>query len=250
MLLITMSLSFFTTFIEGKKSRMYVIAKREFFSLFKSIKSIIVIAILFFTSFYSAKYSEFLMSGIELSSYEQANIHSSGLQILILLFGMLFVTGLSHDTINRETHERTIRFLVTRTSKSSIVAGKFFGIWLFWTVCLVVSFLLVSIFSQGISHLIFGQTLSLLTYQIALAVLVSTIISRPSFTMFLGVIVGIAFPIIGIWLVFGSDSWFSSIKFVMPYYYLLNDDFTYLLILLLAAALIGIATQLFKRREC
>ncbi|MDG5472117.1 ABC transporter permease subunit [Jeotgalibacillus sp. ET6] len=229
---------------------MYVIAKREFFSLFKSIKSIIVIAILFLTSFYSAKYSGNLLSEVELSSFEQENIYSAGLMLLILLFGMLFVTGLSHDTINRETHERTIRFLVTRTSKSSIVAGKFFGILLFWIVCLIASFLLISVFSQRISPLILGQTMSLITYQIALTVLLSTIVSRPAFTMFLGVIVGIAFPIISFWLVFGSNSWFGWIKFITPFYYLSKDDLTYLFILPLAAALIGIATQLFKRREC
>src|SRR5690606_30902758 len=111
---------------------MYTLAKREFINLFKGIKSIIVVVILLITSYYSAKFSNLLMSGIELTAKEAENIHTFGLLGLMLLFGQLFVTGLSHDSINRETHERTIRFLVTRTSRTSIIIGKFIGIWMFW----------------------------------------------------------------------------------------------------------------------
>ena len=144
---------------------MYVIGKREFISLFKGIKSIMIIVIFLVTSYYSAKFSNLLMSGIELTAKEAEHIHTVGLLTLLFLFGQLFVMGLSHDSINRETHERTIRFLVTRTSRTSIIFGKFFGIWLFWFVCLIVSFLLISIFAQKIDMFIFSQTMSLLTYQ-------------------------------------------------------------------------------------
>ena len=56
---------------------MYVISKREFFNLFKGIKSIIIIAILLVTSYYSAKFSNVLMSDIELTAREAENIHYS-----------------------------------------------------------------------------------------------------------------------------------------------------------------------------
>ena len=229
---------------------MYIIGKREFFSLLKGIKAIIIIAILLVTSYYSAKYSNLLMSGIELTAREAENIYTVGLLALILLFGQLFVMGLSHDTINRETNERTMRFLVTRTSRTSIIFGKFLGIWLFWFVCLTVSFLLISIFAQKIDVFIFSQTMSLLTYQIALTFLFSVLIPKPGFTMFLGIVVGLAFPIIGFWVSFTSNVWVSWIKFITPYYYLNREDYTFLVIVLLAGIMLMIANLIFKRREC
>lgn len=202
---------------------MYVIGKREFFSLFKGIKSIIIIAMLLVTSYYSAKFSNLLASGMELTAREAENIHTVGLLTLIVIFGQLFVMGLSHDSLNRETHERTIRFLVTRTSRTSIIFGKFFGIWLFWLICLTVSFLLISIFAQKIDVFIFSQTMSLLTYQIALTILLSVLIPKPGFTMFLGIVVGLAFPILGFWVAYTSNVWVSWTKFITPYYYLISS---------------------------
>lgn len=195
---------------------MYIIGKREFISLFKGIKSVIIVMMLLATSYYSAKFSDLLTSGIELTAREAENIHTVGLLILILFFGQLFVMGLSHDSLNRETHERTIRFLVTRTSRTSIILGKFLGIWLFWLICLTTSFLLTSIFSQKIDVFIFTQTMSLLTYQIGLTILLSVLIPKPGFTMFLGIMVGVAFPIIGLWVSFTSNVWVSWIKFITP----------------------------------
>lgn len=229
---------------------MYVIGKREFISLFKGIKSIIIIVILSVTSYYSAKFANLIMTGTELSAKEAVNIHTVGLLTLILLFGQLFVMGLSHDSINRETHERTIRFLVTRTSRTSIILGKFFGVWLFWLICLTISFLLTSIFAQKINVFIFSQTMSLLTYQIALTILLSVLIPKPGITMFLGIIVGLAFPILGLWVSFTSNPWVNWMKFITPYYYLSREDYTFLMLMVLAGIMLFIANLIFKRREC
>ena len=158
--------------------------------------------------------------------------------------------SLSHDSINRETHERTIRFLVTRTSRTSIIVGKFFGIWMFWFICLTVSFLVTSIFAQRIDVFLFSQTLSLLTYQIALTILLSVLIPKPGITMFLGIVLGIALPIFGLWVEFTSNVWVSWTKFITPYYYLLREDYTFLVIVLLAGMMLVIANLIFKRREC
>ncbi|MEB2492420.1 hypothetical protein SOP93_14725 [Peribacillus frigoritolerans] len=229
---------------------MYIIGKREFISLFKGIKSVIIVMMLLATSYYSAKFSDLLMSGMELTAKEAENIHTVGLLTLIVLFGQLFVMGLSHDSLNRETHERTIRFLVTRTSRTSIILGKFLGIWLFWLICLMISFLLISIFSQKIDVFIFSQIMSLLTYQIGLTILLSVLIPKPGFTMFLGIMVGLAFPIIGFWVSFTSNVWVSWMKFINPYYYLIREDYTFLVIVLFAGIMLVIANLIFKRREC
>ncbi|ETI69985.1 ABC transporter permease [Neobacillus vireti] len=229
---------------------MYVIGKREFMSLFKGVKSLIVIAILLVTSYYSAKFADFLLSGIELSAKEAENIHTVGLLGLLLLLGQLFIAGLSHDTINRETHERTMRFLVTRTSRTSIVLGKFLGIWLFWFICLIISFLIISMFAQKIDIFIFSQTMSLVTYQISLTVLLSVLIPKPGFTMFLSIVVGLSFPILGLWVVFTSNVWVSWTKYITPFYYLEREDFSFLVIFIVAGIMLFFANFIFKRREC
>lgn len=229
---------------------MYVIGKREFFSLFKSIKSIIVIAILLLTAYYSAKFSNVLMNTIELTSQEAEHIHSLGLLTLLFLLGQLFVIGLSHDCMNREIHERTMRFLVTRTSRSSILYGKFFGIVAFWLVCVAVSFLIISIFAKQFDFFIFTQVMSLLIYQIALTVLLSVIISKPGVTMFLGIIIGLAFPIFSLWVSFTSNEWISWLKFTTPFYYLIRDDYTLLVVIIFSGLLLFMAHLLFERREC
>lgn len=229
---------------------MFVMCKREFVSLFKGIKSIIMIGILFAVSYYSAKFSSFLFSTMELKASEAEDTHTIGLLVVILLLGQLFVFGLSHDTINREIHERTMRFLVTRVSRSSILFGKFLGIWMFWFVCLVVSFLLVSIYSKKIDLFIFSQTVSLVTYQVAIAVLLSVLIPRPGFTMFLGNILGLLLPILGFWTTFSQNGWVNWVKFFIPFYYLERDDYTFLIIFGLAGLMMLAAAAVFKRREC
>lgn len=229
---------------------MYVIGRRELLGLFKGMKSIVIIAVLLVTSYFSAKYSGFLMSGIELTTTEAEKIHMAGLSILFLVFGQLFVMSLSHDCINREIHERTIRFLITRTSRFSIILGKFAGIWLFWFICLAICFLLTGILALKFDAFIFSQIIGLLTYQIALAVLLSVLIPRPGVSMFLGVMIGLAFPIVGLWVSFTSNPWFSWLKFLTPYYYLDRDDYTFLMMILIAGVMLLISNLLFKRRLC
>ncbi|WP_445505498.1 ABC transporter permease [Niallia sp. 03091] len=229
---------------------MYVIGKREFFSLFKGIKSIIILIILLATSYYSAKFANLIKSGIELPASEAEDIHTVGLMFLILIFGQLFVMSLSHDSMNREIHERTVRFLVTRTSRTSIVMGKFLGIWIFWFVCVLTSFLIISIFAKKFDVFLFLQTMSLLAYQIAFAILLSVLISKPGITMFLGIVVGLVFPILGFWITLTSNVYVSWIKYITPFYYLDLNNYTFLVVLIFSGILLIIANQIFKRREC
>ncbi|PAE20278.1 hypothetical protein CHH80_11800 [Bacillus sp. 7504-2] len=229
---------------------MWVICKREFLSLFIGIKSMIIIAILFSVSYFAAKFSSLLSAAAELTVKEAENIHTVGLLSVVLLLGQLFVFSLSHDTINREIHERTMRFLVTRVSRPAILFGKFCGIWMFWLICLFISFLLVTIFSKNIDLFIFSQTLSLVTYQIALVLLLSVLISKPGYTMFLGNVLGLLLPALGFWTTFSSNVWVNWLKFLSPIYYLQRDDFTFLVVIGYSAIMMLAALLVFLRREC
>lgn len=230
---------------------MYEIGKREFIQLFKGIKSIIIILILLATSYYSAKFAGLLLTtGIEFTAKEAEGIHFAGISVLLLVFGQLFVMGLSHDSINRETHERTIRFLITRTSRTSVLLGKFLGAWFFWVICVTISFVVISIFARKMDVFIFSQAMSLLTYQIALAILLSVLIPRPGYSMFIGVIIGLITPIFGMWVTETSNIWMSWMKYITPYYYLVREDYTVFVIILLAVIMLFIANLIFRRREC
>jgi ABC-2 type transport system permease protein len=68
--------------------------------------------------------------------------------------------------------------------------------------------------------------------------------------MFLGVVIGLIFPILSFWLTFTSSAWFSWMKYGNPYYYLNREDFTFLMIPVLAGLMIALAYLLFKRRDC
>ncbi|RIW32520.1 hypothetical protein D3H55_13110 [Bacillus salacetis] len=228
---------------------MLAIGKREFLKLFKGIKSIIIIVILVATSYYSAKFSNLLLSLEEFSAEDADKIEYAGLLALLLFLGQLFVMGLSHDAMNRETHDRTIRFLVTRTSRLSILLGKFSGIVLFWLVCVTASFLIIFFMTGTMDPLSFFQTMSLLIYQIALTILLSTVIPKPAFTMFLSIVIGLAFPIVSLWLAFTSNGYVSWLKYLTPFYYL-EEDYMFLMIFPLAAVMVVISHLVFKRREC
>ncbi|MBP3041060.1 hypothetical protein J9303_16460 [Bacillaceae bacterium Marseille-Q3522] len=229
---------------------MVAISKKEFLSQFKSVKSIIIIAILLSTSYFSASFAKHLLAEIELTAREAESAYSAGLLFLIFFFGLVFVMSLSHDVINRETHERTMRFLVTRTSRTLVLLGKFSGIWFFWFICLALSFLIMSLFSKKLDFFIFMQSISLITYFIALTMLFSVLVYKPGLSMFIGIITGLLFPILGLWAAYSTNFWAKPLKYLTPYYYLVRDDYTFLVIFLLAALMVLLAILLFKRREC
>lgn len=229
---------------------MFAISKREFLSLFKGIKSIIIIAVLLLTSYYSAKLSKNVIGQVELTNYQANNIHTAGILILIIMLGLLFVMSLSHDTINREKHERTMRFLVTRTSRTEILLGKFLGIWFFWFLCMSISFIIITIFAEMIDMFIFIQVVCLLTYYIALTILLSVVLPKPNYTMFAGILLGLAFPSFGFWVTLTDNIWIQWVKYITPYYYLSRDDYSVIIVALLAGAFLYIANELLKRSEC
>lgn len=229
---------------------MLTIGKREFFQLFKGFKSILLILVFLITSFYTAKFSDILAEAMELTAKEASEVHLVGLLFLVMFFGQLFVASLSHDSINREIHERTMRFLVTKTTRFSIILGKFFGIWMFWFVCLFLSFLIIALTTKKIDLLVFGQTMSLLTLQISFVLLLSVLITKPGATMFLGILGGILLPILGTWFALTSNAAISWLKFVSPFYYVDLNDYSFLLLLVFACILIYLTNLIFKRREC
>lgn len=197
---------------------------REFKSLFKSIRSIIIITLLFLVTLGTAKLLDNLNSKVE--NFGINNDYMLGLVSLLMLVGPLFVLSLSHDIINSETSSKTMRFLVTKTSRDKIILGKFFGVTIFWFLCLLISTLLIIPFSKTFYFREFIEIFLFLSYFIGLTIFLSTIINRPRLSMFISLILAITLPIIGI-LGLASNEYLilNIVNFFTPYYYISKEEF-------------------------
>ena len=205
---------------------MFTICFREFKDLFKSIRSIIVILIIFGVTLGVAKIlSQF---GDQIKSFGLGNnVYAAGLLTLLLIAGPLFVTSLSHNVINQELHSRTIRFLATKISRDKIVFGKFLGVLLFWIVCLLTALLLVVPFSKAFYFPEFVQAVIYISYFIGMTILISTIITKPSITMFLGIAIAIIMPVLGIWGTVSENIFLKIASHITPYFYYTQENTSY-----------------------
>lgn len=230
-------------------TRMRAVCLNEFISLFKSIKSMIVIIIMFWVSYKTAGLIEQAPADFvrELDLGSDAN--AIGTAVIVFALGFLFIAGLSHDMINREVHARTVRFLVTKTSRIKIILGKFLGVWLFWFFCMLVSYTLGMIVSKEFLWMSYADSMAFLTAAISLNLLFSIVISRPAMSMFFGIVFALVFPAVSLWAVYSENGMITWFKYVTPYYYsVLGGSFIFINFVYAAIVLCG-AIVLFKRRD-
>lgn len=205
---------------------MTTICLREFKSLFKSIRSIIIIIFMLGVTLGSAKLLSKWSS--ELQDVGLDNAYMGGLYILLLLAGPIFVTSLSHDVINRETHSRTMRFLVTKLSRDEIVIGKFLGVSLFWFVCILLSLIMLIPFAKTFYFAELIESVIFITYFVALFLFISTLINKPGLSIFLGIILSITLPVLGIWGMVSKEIIFLRIfSYLTPYFYVGQEQSFY-----------------------
>lgn len=227
---------------------MITIWKKEFVQSFRSVFSLITIAIFIAVSYYL---SDFISKSSSITGLKFADAgYVSGLVFLIYIMGFLFIFSLFHDTINRETESRTIRFLVTKTSRPAIIFGKLLGIFSYWFVCLMASFSIIAIFSHQFYLKTFGSLFIMLTYIVALCVLMSCVIPKRSISMFAGLLVSISIPTLGIWSIFSDRLWLKCVKYVLPYHYMIEGGaWGWIIVLLFAAGMVGITIIILNRRD-
>ncbi|GGP09084.1 ABC transporter permease [Oceanobacillus neutriphilus] len=230
---------------------MFTVGFREFKSLFTSIRSILIIVVLFGVTAGTAK----LVRQFEAPLHELGlgnDAYAMGLMLLLILAASLFVTGLSHNIVNKEIDTRTIRFLATKTSRRNIIIGKFIGSFLFWAICITVALLLIIPFSKSFSMLTLVQSIIFVSYFIGLTLFLSTIIPKPSLSMFLGIIISIALPVLGLWSS-GTDNLFVKvIGYVTPYFYYLQEEDSYYysyFVVLFPILFILLSLVIFRKRD-
>lgn len=197
---------------------MFAIGLREFTRSFKSIRSVSIIAIIFSITIVSARFMSFAQGQVEELS-QVNNIYAGGLVVLLLIVGPLFVTSLSHNVLNKEIESRTIRFIVTKTPRRNVIIGKFMGMIMFWIVCLSIAFLLLIPYAKAFYFPEFMQSIVFMAYFAGFTLFLSTVINNSSMTMFIGILLSIAFPVIGLWSIGTENVFIKAISYVTPYFY-------------------------------
>lgn len=235
---------------------MWFIAKHESLQLLKSVKSILIIIFLLGCAYAGVSVTELLKSSLDLMqendlsvSESEAMIHSIGLSFAIFVFGPLFAFILTHDVMNRDIEQRTMRFLITKIERKKIVLGKVIGHLIFWFTILTISYLFIFILSGYFSFLAFFQSASFISVFVALALVLSLIINKPIFSSFISILLGIAIPILSLWAIF-SEKWvLSTLKYASPYNYLKDDNMLFLVNFAFTAVYILLAIYLFRKRD-
>lgn len=228
---------------------MFAITLREFKSLFQSIRAIIIIVVLFGVTAGSAKLvSQFKGSLSSLGLGDNAYI--IGLTLLLFLAAPLFVTSISHSTVNKEMESKTIRFLATKTSRENIILGKFLGNLSFWVLCLSIALLLIIPFSKSFYFVDWIQSIIFVSYFIGLSLFLSTLVNNSSLTMFAGIIISIALPVIGMWSLLSKNVIVDTIAYLTPYFYYTNENTSYTyLVLIHTVVFLIFSLIIFKRRD-
>ena len=224
---------------------MLAIATKEFVEMMKSFKSLFIIALFVLSSYFM---SSFVSKNV-VSIGTDTNNYVSVTRILILLFGFLFVLMLSHDLISRETSTKTIRFLITKTSRTSIIVGKFLGVAAFWLFSLGISITIVSFFAKDFLWFTFLQLYSFLIFAIGLCLLISTLAKTTGMSMLLGLAVSFIAPIVGFWSMFSEKTWLKPFKLLLPYQYQIKENGLVLIPLIIGLLFISVSIWYFKRGE-
>ncbi|CAJ1004039.1 MULTISPECIES: ABC transporter permease subunit [Brevibacillus] len=227
---------------------MWAVCFQECTRLLRSVKSLITVAVIVGISYWV---SDLVNQVADIfSEKELAHGHALGVFVLVMLFGPLFVFGLSHDIMNRELSSRTIRFLLTRTSRASIVLGKWFGVLLFWTCCMLVTFGVLFASVRTFDANTLWQCMTLLVYSTSLALLMSIAVPRPSYTMFAGIVLGLGLPFLGLWTLVSSHATAKWIGYLTPYFYIEKGGAFTGVIWLYALLFLSASVYLFQRRDC
>lgn len=223
------------------------IIKNEFLNSFKSFKSIIIISFFTLTSFLTAS---FLSKNTSiLGELNTGSAYTSSIKFLIFFLGFLFVFSVSHDVINKELDYQTIRLLVTKTSKFNIIFGKFLGVLMFWLASVTISFIIVSIYAHSWFTLDYITVLAVLCFIVGLNIFLSTIISKPGVTMFLGIFIGIIAPILGLWAAFSTKWYLFPFRYILPYYYVTKSNGYLILPFVMGIALLYLSYLIFQRKD-
>ncbi|SDC79674.1 ABC transporter permease [Marinilactibacillus psychrotolerans] len=223
---------------------MISVALEELKRILKSIRTIIIILIFVLFSYGMSS----TLSNVAGSSGDDITAAYSSIRLLVFILGYLFVSILSNNCINTEIETGSIKFVLAKINRPQFIVGKFIGIFLFWFICISTSVTVILFLTNQVDLSIFFMLICVVTYYISLCILLSVLVSRSSMTNFIGLIIGIMFPITGLWVTL-SDKWYSSFKYLFPYEYILKGGYLIVVPVLISIIYLSIAVFSFSRKE-
>ena len=195
---------------------MWAITKREFWNLIKSVRALIIILLFSAGSIWVTNSLSKVSGQLDVEEYY------ASLRLLVLIFGFPFATILSHSCFNGEVETKTIRLLLTKVSKTSIVIGKMLGASLFWLVCLTGSFIFISAVGKVFHPSELFIAFSTMAYFNSIILLVSVVTAKPSRSNFVGLIFALLLPGLGLYATLTATSPLHFLQYFFPYFYLLQ----------------------------
>lgn len=227
---------------------MFAITKHEFFSLLKSVKSIVIIVFFTIVTFYASKF--FAHNDLIMSQTNSDSVYTSTIKFLFFFLGFVFISSVSHDILNKEIEMETIRLLTVKTSRFNILLGKFLGVYCFWILCATICFFITFLFSGKWPIYDYISIAIFLFYAIAFTFLLSIVIPKSSLTMLLGIILGFIIPILGLVATFKNGIWYLlPFKYILPYFYILKTGIFMIVPLLIGVLMIFLSFVLLKRKD-
>lgn len=219
---------------------MYTVAVEELRRMLKSIRATIIITV--FVTF-----SYILSTNISTFS-EPTTENYSSIRLLVFILGYVFVSISSNNCVNHELETGSIKFILSKIKRYQFILGKFIGIFLFWFICISATFFIISSLTYQINFFIWFMLLCVITYYISFCILLSTSINNSAITNFLGLILGLIFPIVGLGSTL-SDKWYCYFRYLFPYEYILKGGIWIIVPLIISIIFLTIAIRIFNKRE-
>lgn len=220
---------------------------RELSYLCKGIKSVVLLTLFVGFTYMIASLSDFLP--FLMQDTESSSSLSGGLRFLILFFGFIFVAMVSHDTINKEIDTQTIRFLVTKTSRVSIVLGKFLGILSFWILVTTLSYIPAVVKAQHIDFHDYIKLIQYLCVMVGVTVFLSSVVVKPFYSLLFGLCFGVVYPVLGMVSMIKEGLVWEQIKYISLFNYITDTSGGLYIPFLASALLVILSIIVFQRRD-
>jgi len=105
-------------------------------------------------------------------------------------------------------------------------------------------------FSKSFHFVDLIQSIIFVSYFIGLSLFLSTIVNSSAMTMFVGIFISIALPVIGMWSLISKNVIVDALSYLTPYYYYTQENTAYTYLVLIHIAVFVIASlMIFKRRD-
>lgn len=210
---------------------------------FISVKSIIVIGAFLLVDYFGAKYNLILRA--VLGPNAQLKVLFTGFVIMSTFFAFMLFSGI----LSRDIESNAIRYILPYIKRWKLILSKYVAMNLYFIVLLAITMLILEIhqsfsfpWESALNMIVF------FAYIQALVMLLSTVL-KERMSMFVGLAIGFAFPILESVLATQRHHLiYRLVEWLLPFRYI-DAHWDILVLLLITALLLSASMVIFNRRE-